>query len=242
MLEVLRLFRPTLRYTSAWDLSSRVRTNGIRRTLNRREHNINWENEHKMTDKSHESKVITIGDYQGRDISNKKRIVEESSETISRKYCKVREESEECVSGNSTCNEEAQKSCFDVCESLNLKDGDRIEVLWSLVEDVSSPRKKEEVEDRESFDNSETAAADAVEEEEEKKRWWGATLRFSESTSQKFYTFSSEEDDEEEKIESTTHPLNNKSCIMVPIRVLQYDPYVEGGYPESSCSEVAFIS
>jgi hypothetical protein len=128
-----------------------------------------------------------------------------------------------------------------VCESLNLKDGDRIEVLWSLVEDVSSPRKKEEVEDRESFDNAETAGA-VEEEEEEKKRWWGATLRFSETTSQKYYTFSSEEDDEEEKFESTTHPLNNKSCIMVPIRVLQYDPYVEGEYPESSCSEVAFIS
>jgi hypothetical protein len=184
--------------------------------------------------------VITISGNHGGEIPNKKRIVDESSETISRKYCKVREESEECVSGNSTCNEEA-KSCFDVCESLNLKDGDRIEVLWSLVEDVSSPRKKEEVEDRESFDNAETAGA-VEEEEEEKKRWWGATLRFSETTSQKYYTFSSEEDDEEEKFESTTHPLNNKSCIMVPIRVLQYDPYVEGEYPESSCSEVAFIS
>lgn len=186
-----------------------------------------------MTDKTYENEISAahVGE-----IPSKKRFVEESSETISRKYCKVREEPEELfVSGNGIGNEEA-KSCFDVCESLNLKDGDRIEVLWSLVDDVSSPRKKEEVEDRET-------AAGEEDEEDEKKRWWGATLRFSETTSQKYYTFSSEEDDEEEeeKCEGTMHPPN-KSCIMVPIRVLQYDSYVEGGYPESSCSEVAFIS
>lgn len=194
-----------------------------------------------MSDECQNSSIMSNKSSNGDEISNKKRLNNEDFDEISssNKYSKVDSNEE---AGNDTAEEPC--SCFNICEALNLKDGDRIEVLWCLVE----PNARDD-EEEENGEHLETSTAPRQEEtateEEEKKRWWGATL-LPPCQPPKYYTFSSDEDEDEEgeqeeKIEDTTTQPTT-SGVTVPIRVLQYDPYIEGGYPESSCNEVAFIS
>jgi hypothetical protein len=126
----------------------------------------------------------------------------------------------ELVVGTNTtnnCDNKAEPpswSIHDICEQvLGLKGGDRVEVLWDI-----SPEEEEET----------PASADVAAAKSE-TRWWGATLLPPDSPV-RYYTFDDEEGDEAVDLES------------VPIRVLDYDPYVEGGFPDKSLNDVAFLS
>jgi len=105
------------------------------------------------------------------------------------------------------------ESCFDVCQSLKI---DRLEVLWCIAPDDEAVEEK-------------VLTPDLIGAHTTEKRWWGATLLPLQAPS-RYYTFSDEEDDSE------------SSYVTVPIRHLLYDAYVEGGFPETSLNEVAFIS
>lgn len=112
----------------------------------------------------------------------------------------------------------------DVCSLLNLKNGDRLEVQWNV----------------ESTSDDTTSIT----------RWWGATLIINTGTDNvdknEMYTFT---DSTAANNEGDEHGDNNDHCdtttadaITVPTRILEYDPYPEGGYPDQSVAKVAFLT
>mmetsp|Transcript_45651 Transcript_45651/g.67352 ORF Transcript_45651/g.67352 Transcript_45651/m.67352 type:complete len:347 (-) Transcript_45651:457-1497(-) len=129
-------------------------------------------------------------------------------------------------SDTSDKNAKNGSGCYDVCKSLSIKQGDRLEILWDL--------------------NPEGTTAS---EEKKETRWWGATLLPIDEPV-RYYMFDEEdEQNTEEKSSGAGISGSARSPVRgggagerVPIRVLDYDPHVEGGYPERSLSQVAFLS
>ena len=127
--------------------------------------------------------------------------------------------------------------CFDVFKTLNLEGGDRLELLWCL----AAPGEEDET----AVEEGSTERPMTTDTKEE-TRWWGATLLPVEKPV-RYFTFSEAEDEEDDESPVSSGSSANPSAsfeagIRVPIRVLDYDPYIEGGFPENSLNEVAFLS
>jgi len=91
--------------------------------------------------------------------------------------------------------QEENEELLDLAETMGLKPGDRLEVLWQVGEDNSDHD-------------------DTNDDKNVLTHWWGATL--------------------------LEH--DGRTEDSVAIRVLDYDPFPEGGYPDRSLEDVVFIN
>lgn len=105
----------------------------------------------------------------------------------------------------------------DIAETLNLQPGARIEVQWDLhfenYDDANNYNSTK--------DNTETT-------ENKQTRWWGGTLLQPDSRTRTL------QDDESSSFITDE--------VTVPIRVIDYDPFPEGGFLERSLEDVCFLS
>lgn len=106
----------------------------------------------------------------------------------------------------------AAESVSDVCETAELKPGDRVQVMWEVHMDNIN-------------ENSDAAAA--VGESSSHKHWWTATLLSKDGRTHELVADDDDVDDQP---------------VVVPIRTLDYDPYPQGGFPERSLEDVCFLS
>lgn len=125
----------------------------------------------------------------------------------------------------------------DVCLTLGLNAGDRVEVLWTL-----HPDEEEEDGDNSGEGTVEASSAKAGNNEGTPpttngtitgthNRWWGATLLPHDG---RVHVLCPDENEEKN--------VQNSDAVTVPIRVLDYDPYPDGGFQERSKEDVAFLS
>ena len=105
-------------------------------------------------------------------------------------------------------------SIVDIAQALSLEPGSRIEVQWDLHFDTDVVDDTEEQTDQEE-------AADAKNDTKQ-TRWWGGTLLHA---------------------DTRVHTLQDgRDELTVPIRVIDYDPYIEGGFPDRSLEDVCFLT
>jgi hypothetical protein len=113
---------------------------------------------------------------------------------------------------------EESENIVDIAQTLDLKPGDRIEVQWDL-----------------HFDEPSTAApVDTVSRKQ--TRWWGGILLHPDSRTRTL------QDDNDHEHGHDQSQSQIKDEVTVPIRVIDYDPYLEGGFPERSLEDVCFLS
>uniref|UniRef100_A0A7S4IRY5 Uncharacterized protein n=1 Tax=Odontella aurita TaxID=265563 RepID=A0A7S4IRY5_9STRA len=133
----------------------------------------------------------------------------------------------------------------DVGLSCGLKPGDRVEVLWDVhfedrgengdgEEDVSKDAANDAAPNVDPKESDEDKAADAeadgandLGESKKVMRWWGATLLMHDGRA---HVLSDEDGG------------NAGAPVSAALRVLDYDPFLEGGFPHRSLEEVVFIS
>eukprot|EP00978_Attheya_sp_CCMP212_P031983 scaffold122884_cov51-Attheya_sp.AAC.2 len=115
----------------------------------------------------------------------------------------------------STSSAAAAEPVSDVCEMVELKLGDRVQVMWEVHMDNIIG------------ENPDAAAAAAVGASSSHKHWWTATLLLK--------------DDRTHELVADDDDVDDKP-VVVPIRTLDYDPYPQGGFPERSLEDVCFLS
>lgn len=105
-------------------------------------------------------------------------------------------------------------SIVDIAQALSLEPGSRIEVQWDLHFDTDVV---DDTEDQ--IDQKEAADAQI---DTKQTRWWGGTLLHA---------------------DTRVHTLQDgRDELTVPIRVIDYDPYIEGGFPDRSLEDVCFLT
>jgi len=115
---------------------------------------------------------------------------------------------------------------IDIAETLNLQPGARIEVQWDLHFDHL---------DHDDDDD------DAPPPHEKQTRWWGGTLLQPDSRT---HTLQDDHDDESPSSSATAVAISpsKQDAVTVPIRVIDYDAYIEGGFLDRSLEDVCFLS
>lgn len=153
------------------------------------------------------------------------------------------------VGGVSEGASSSSSPLVDVCDSVGLKPGDRVEVMWDIHFDeehaeegakaeqrVDAARPKDAATDATPKSNqqpeakaggSETAGATVQGNSRTTMRWWGATLLLHDGRS---HVLSDEDGG------------HNGASVSAALRVLDYDPYPEGGFPDRSLEEVVLLS
>ena len=118
---------------------------------------------------------------------------------------------------------------------LSLKKTTRIEVKWDLICDEQQSNQD----------------VDFANKNSKVSRWWGANLLPHDGKS--FHILHGDPEDEEEKANENVHydavnreksnsPQKNTTSIKAPIRILDYDPYPDGGFLERDISSVIFLN
>jgi len=107
-----------------------------------------------------------------------------------------------------------ESSIVDIAQAISLEPGSRIEVQWDLHFDTV-------VEDTEEQTDQEAADPDPKNDTKQ-TRWWGGTLLHA---------------------DTRVHTLQDgRDEVTVPIRVIDYDPFIEGGFPDRSLEDVCFLT
>lgn len=132
--------------------------------------------------------------------------------------------------GSGSVNNE---NIIDIAHAIDLKPGSRIEVRWDLhfgdttdTPDNVSANANVNTDNTDAKINPESSAttATATPESITQTRWWGGTLLHSDG---RMHTL----DDQ-----------GSNDMVQVPIRVIDYDPYIEGGFPDRSLEDVCFLT
>lgn len=124
---------------------------------------------------------------------------------------------------------------IDVCTHVGLQPGDRIEVKWDLHVDV--PMEKSAASDAADPGGSDVKTPNKKSQTQTITRWWGATLLQPDGRTHVL------SDDGGDFLSSPVPtPKKPADAATVPLRVLDYDPCVEYGFPERSLEEVVFLS
>jgi hypothetical protein len=110
---------------------------------------------------------------------------------------------------------------IDIAQTVNLQPGARIEVQWDLHfenNDIDSIIPNNNDDNNNEKDQTITTT--------QQTRWWGGTLLHPDSRTHTLQ-------DSDSKIQDQ---------VTVPIRVIDYDPFPEGGFLERSLEDVCFLS
>jgi len=111
-------------------------------------------------------------------------------------------------------DESHQSTVVDIAQAISLENASRIEVQWDLHFDNGT-----------SLDETEITEGDTgvnANNDTKQTRWWGGTLLHHDT---RMHTLQDGQDE-----------------VTVPIRVVDYDPYIEGGFPDRSLEDVCFLT
>ena len=139
-----------------------------------------------------------------------------SNDTNSKRSRAEKDDSEGTIPSAPVTTEDGD--ILDLARTMELKDGDRIEVQWEVDINADNSDDNNEEEDEEEEDENKVVSIEEPATAEASTagphvHWWGATL-----------------------LEHDGRTDDN-----VAIRTLLYDPYPEGGFPESSREDVIFM-
>lgn len=113
------------------------------------------------------------------------------------------------------------ENIIDIAQAIDLKPGSRIEVRWDLhfgdTSEVPFNINAESIhpENNATMENSQSIT---------QTRWWGGTLLHPDGRMH------------------TLDDAGSNDTVQVPIRVIDYDPYIEGGFPDRSLEDVCFLT
>jgi hypothetical protein len=111
-------------------------------------------------------------------------------------------------------DESHESTVVDIAQAISLEPGSRIEVQWDLHFDDGAELDETEI--------TEGGTGVNANNDMKQTRWWGGTLLHPDT---RMHTLQDGEDE-----------------VAVPIRVIDYDPYIEGGFPDRSLEDVCFLS
>ncbi len=132
-------------------------------------------------------------------------------------------------SATSSSNAKSSPCMIDIAQTLNLQPGQRIEVRWDLHFD--EPAQVQELPDIGTHHvggGTETEGKPPLTQTRTQTRWWGGTLLHP--------------DGRMHILQDQDPSSKDEDIVQVPVRVIDYDPYIEGGFPDRSLEDVCFLT